>query len=330
MAEDFDHYYQKALAPLVKSAEDKVLRLRKSRGLLALVLAALWTATASAGILALRETQPLGVLIGLGVFAGFGALIIFGATRKSASTDYEREFAAQIAGQMIKRACGGVFIQDPAQTFIDYRSASDLGCVPLPGAGLLHYGMRCAFEGSAVRLASAKFSSRGKHSPDDRMSGPDHHEVYFEGLLVEVDLPRTAPEIIIRRQGDRIDQALRPSLPDGFETIPSGNPGFDSLYEAATRDRQGATAWVTKEFARKFMELHAQFNMEPGGLSAAFHGGVFFLSIYRRERNGEISTENLLSLLNPAPGRRFSYQDRATEAWREVRIPLTVAQVFNL
>lgn len=330
MGNDFEAFYKANLAPHVEAAQQRVITLRKSRRALALGVSAVWGLAAAAGIYALHPSQPLGILIGLSVFAGFGALILFFAIRNTASTAFERDFALQQAERLVQHIPGGQFIPNPKDSFVDYRRAADLGGVNLPGRGQLRYGLNATVADHPIRMVSAKFSSKSEGSnPTEKTSGQEHHQVYFEGLLIEIDLPDGAPTIVIRPRGDRLDKLLGNALPAELYPAPTGRAGFDMLYEVASNRPDEAAKWLNGPFADTFLALPAHLQVDPDHLSAVFQGDTFFMSIYKRARENDIKNNNMLSLLTPRPELKTPYEHRARLAWSEAAIPGRIAMLFG-
>jgi hypothetical protein len=225
---------------------------------------------------------------------------------------------------------GGQFVPNPLDDFVAYRHAADLGGVKLPGRGQIRYGLRTMVAGHPIRMVSARFSSQGNSSsPTEKMSGQDHHQVYFEGLLVEADLPQAAPTIVIRPRGDRIDRLLGKALPAALVPVTTGHAGFDTLYETVSNRPDEAAKWINGSFGDRFLALPAHLKVEPDHLTCAVQGDRFFMSIYKRTRENDIKNTNILSLLSPRPELKTPYDRRARLAWAELSIPGHIAALFR-
>ena len=319
MVNNFEEFYRDAIASLVEEAEAKARKLRRTRQPLALAIAAVWLFASGAGIYALPKPQPLPVLIGLSVFAVVGGLILWGAIRYTGSQTYAKGFAEKIATLLTQKGFNGTFIADPDRDHVDYRTYGEAsGLKKLIGARPI-YGLSGCWNNRSFRLVHAKSSSAGNYSSSERQSGGEYHTVYFNGVILEVDLPGSSPTIVIRERAWIKDIASKFLGQDRFVEITVDDEVFDAKYQVTTDDPENAASWITPDFAQAMMSLEGDPFSSPVTLHAAFLGGKLFLSVTRPGKN-------IMSDLEPSPSyeKTVSYERRAKEASEELGLACTI------
>ena len=312
---EFERLYASEIAPLVATAEQKVRRLRKTRQPIAIGVALVWAIAVMAGVYVLSPTQPLAVLIGLGVFGLFGAGVLFGAIRHTGSESYARQFAVEIATLMVGKCLGAKFIAHPKRTHVGYREFADLGGFEKLSQPRLRYGLAGVRNGRAFRVVHAFSGSAGAYSSSERMSGPDHHSVSFNGLIIEVDIPTSDGAVVVWRR-DWLKDALS-SLAGGeaFQEVLTGEAAFDERYGMRASGQGGAGSLLGRDFARAFLAMERDLFEQPVTLSAAVLEGRFFLSVSRPGKNA-------LSDLEPRQSYEsgLTYEERARRAYHELAL----------
>lgn len=321
MTQDFDAFYRRTIAPLVEEAEEEVRRLRQSRQPLAIIVSLLWLVSASGGIYAISEGQSVAVLIFLTVFALFGGGILYGAIRFTGSESFAKSFAEQTASLLVEQSFGGEFYAPPDRYFVDYPSFVEVSGMKGLRGTKLRFGLAGSHKGHPFKAAHARSSTQGQYSGTDRMSGSEHHSVSFNGLILEVNLKRRTPTIVITERTKLKDLLLQFSGSENLQIATSGDDDFDKYFQISTDDISKVHDFITPQFTRAFATLERDVTGASSTVTAAFFNEKFVFVVTRPGKD-------ILSSLMPSRRHEHGrpYSERTAMAYTELSLPYAILE----
>lgn len=250
-----------------------------------------------------KGLDPLGMLF----MAFVGAMIGEGWAVWKPDRDYTREYKARVLPQIARRFGD-----------LTYRRASAGGIAMLRERGILprHDSARVEDEiagthhGMPVSIVEARLKARkGKHT-----------RVVFDGLLVQLTLPRslTATTAIAPDRG-ALGNLTAQWRSMGLQQVRLEDPRFEARYEVYGSDQVEARALLTPAFMERLMALEALSGMAPPGATA--QGNRLMIALPKRLGAGD--------LFEPPPYWKPSGGQALVRMSRDIRAVLAMADAVS-
>ena len=320
MFDEFSTFYAREIAPRVDDGQKQVKKFRKTRQSLASILSGIWLVLGG-GLIAViwTSTDEILPLIIVGFMTVFGGLIMFFAVRNSASRTFERDFAGEIANVLVERAQLGTLELHPKDGFVDYKALEGLDERLIYNA-IPAYGISGAHNRVSFRLLRVCFTTRTPYGGNETSTGRPH-TVYFDGPLVELDLPRAAPVIVVRSKTSFVDRAMSSRLREGLQDVDVAHSGFSNRFEVKSSQPVDARNWLTQGFLDGVMRLPGVLSLHDSRFCFVFQGRRMWVGIFFEQRETQLEGEGILDLLAPRPERSTPYKDRVKATFYELKVP---------
>ncbi|MDH3668100.1 MAG: DUF3137 domain-containing protein, partial [Paracoccaceae bacterium] len=193
---------------------------------------------------------------------------------------YRNDWADSLTADVMPVICGFLGGMEYGAAGFDLEPFSRLGLLPSFTRSTLEDIVTGSHDGFAYTLCEARLARRTRSS-----RGKSKRKTVFRGLLIRIELLEEVPSIYFARErgviGNWLSEKLS-SLQDESLLLETPFPDFEAVYEAYTRDPEGARDFITPEFTQGMLRVAEEVTGKSRYVAAASEGRDFYLALPRK------------------------------------------------